>query len=58
MEKGIGLVTNMHQINEYRDEENLPEVGLSTVRRTMKRLGPVIRKARRRKQCNRDPNSP
>jgi hypothetical protein len=36
MEQGMGLVTVMHQINEFREEENLPEVRLSTVRRTMK----------------------
>jgi hypothetical protein len=58
MEQGYGLVTAMYQINEYREEEGLPDVGLSTVRRTMKRLGPVLRKVRRRKQGNRDPNSP
>jgi hypothetical protein len=41
MEQGYRLVTAMFQINEYREEEGLPNVGLSTVRRTMKRLGPV-----------------
>jgi hypothetical protein len=35
----------------------LHAVGLSTVCRTMNRLGPVLRKIRR-KQGNRDPNSP
>jgi hypothetical protein len=58
MEQGYGLVTAMYQINKYREEESLPGVRLSTVRRTMKRLGPVLGKVRRRKQWNRDPNSP
>jgi hypothetical protein len=58
MEKGYGLVTAMHQINEYRQEIDLTEVGYTTVRRTMNRLGPVIRRIRRRKQGNRDPKSP
>jgi hypothetical protein len=35
VEKGYGLVTAMHQINEYREEEHLPDVVLSTVHRTM-----------------------
>jgi hypothetical protein len=48
----------MHQINEYREEENLPDVGLSNVRRTMNRLPPVIRTVKRRKQGNRNPDSP
>jgi hypothetical protein len=47
VEKGYGLVTAMHQINEYREEEHLPDVGLSTVRRTMNRLRPVIRRVKR-----------
>jgi hypothetical protein len=58
MEQGYGLVTAMLQINEYREEESLPNVGLSTVRRTMNRLGPVIRRIKRIKQGNRDPTSP
>jgi hypothetical protein len=57
MEQGLGLVTAVHQINEYREEDHLPEARLSTVHRTVKRLKPVIRKVRRRKQGNRDPNS-
>jgi hypothetical protein len=44
MEKGYGLVTTMHQINEYRQEIDLKEVGYTTVRRTMNHLGPVIRR--------------
>jgi transposase len=58
MEQGYGLVTAMHQINEYREEEIMPEIGLTTVRRTMNRLGPVLRKVKRRKQGNKDPTSP
>jgi hypothetical protein len=58
METGLGLVTAMYQINEYRDEINLEHVGLSTVRCTMKLLKPVIRRVRRKKQGNRNPNSP
>jgi hypothetical protein len=58
MEQGYGLVTAMFQINEYREEKSLPNVGLSTVRRTMNHLGPVIRRIKRRKQGNRDPTSP
>jgi hypothetical protein len=58
MEQEYGLVTAMYQINDYRYEEILPDVGLSTVRRTTKLLGPVLRKIRRRKQGNRDPNPP
>jgi hypothetical protein len=57
MEQGYGLVTAMYQINEYCEEESLPDVGLSTVHRTMKHLGHVLRKVRRRKKGNRDPNS-
>jgi hypothetical protein len=56
IEQGYGPVTAMYQINEYREEEILPDVGLSTVRHTMKRLGPVLRKVRRRKQGNIDPS--
>jgi hypothetical protein len=58
VEKGNGLVTATHQINEYREEQGIPEVGLNTTRRTMNRLGPVIRKVKRRKQGNRNPDSP
>jgi hypothetical protein len=58
VEKGLGLITAMYQINEYREEDNLSEVGLSTFRLTMKRLGPAIRKVRRRKKGNRDPTYP
>jgi hypothetical protein len=58
MEQGYGLVTAMHQINEYREEEIMPEIGLTTVRRTMNRLGPVLRKVKRRKQGNKEPTSP
>jgi hypothetical protein len=58
MEHGYGLVTAMYQINDYREEESLPDVGLSTIRRMMKHLGPVLRKVRRIKQGIRDPNSP
>jgi hypothetical protein len=58
VEKGYGLVTATHQINEYREEQGIPEVGLSTTRRTMNRLGPVIRKVKRRKQGNGNPDSP
>jgi transposase len=58
MEQGYGLVTAMHQINEYREEEIMPEIGLTTVHRTMNRLGPVLRKVKRRKQGNKDPTSP
>jgi hypothetical protein len=47
MEQGYGLVTAMYKINEYREDESLPDVGLSTVRRTMNRLGPVLREIRR-----------
>jgi hypothetical protein len=35
MEQGYGPVTAMYQINEYHEEESLPEVGFSNVRRTM-----------------------
>jgi hypothetical protein len=35
VEKGYGLVTAMHQINEYREEEQLPDVGVITVHHTM-----------------------
>jgi hypothetical protein len=58
MEQGYGLVTAMFQINEYREEESLPNIGLRTVHRTMNRIGPVIRRIKRRKQGNRDPTSP
>jgi hypothetical protein len=58
VEKGYGLVTVMHQINEYREEEHLPDVGLSTTCRTMNRLRPVIIRVKRRKQGNRNPDSP
>jgi hypothetical protein len=58
MENGYGLVTAMHKINEYHLELDLLDVGYTTVRRTMNRLDPVIRKIRRRKQGKRDPNSP
>jgi hypothetical protein len=58
MEQGYGLVTAMYQINEYREEERLTDVGLITVLRTMNRLGSVLRKIRSRKQGNREPNSP
>jgi hypothetical protein len=58
MEQVYGLVTAMYQINNNREEERFTDVGLSTVRRTMNRLGPVLRKIRRRKQGNIDPNSP
>jgi hypothetical protein len=57
-EKEYGLVTAMHQINEYRGEEHLPDVGLSTIRRTVNRLRPVIRRVNRRKQGNRNTDSP
>jgi hypothetical protein len=57
VEKGYGLVTVTHQINEYREEQGIPEVGLST-RKTMNRLGPIIRKVKRRKQGNIKPDSP
>jgi hypothetical protein len=56
VEKGYGLVTATRQINEYREEQGIPEVGISTIRRTMNRLGPVIRKVKRRKQGNRNPD--
>jgi hypothetical protein len=58
MESGYGLITTMHQINEHRLELDLLDVGYTTVRRTTKRLDPVIRKIRRRKQGKRYPNSP
>jgi hypothetical protein len=58
MEQGYGLVTAIFQINEYREEESLPNVGLSTVCRTMNRIGPVIRRIKRIKQGKRDPTSP
>jgi hypothetical protein len=35
VDKGYGLVTTMHHLNEYREEEHLPDVGLRTVRHTM-----------------------
>jgi hypothetical protein len=57
MEQGYGLVTAMFQIDEYREEESLPNVGLSTVCRTMNCIGPVIRRIKWRKQGNRDPTS-
>jgi hypothetical protein len=55
MEQGYGLVTAMHQIKEYREEEVMPEIGLTTVRRTMNCLGPALRKVKRRKQGNKYP---
>jgi hypothetical protein len=58
MESGYGLVTTIHQINDYRVELDLLDVGYTTVCRTMKRLDPVIRKIRRRRQGKRDPISP
>jgi hypothetical protein len=58
VEKGYDLVTAMYQIDEYREEEQLPDVGLSTVRCTMNRLRPVIRRVKRREQGNRNPDSP
>jgi hypothetical protein len=58
VEKGYGLEKATHQINEYREEQGIPEVGLSTTRRTMNRLGPFIRKVKRRTQGNRNPDSP
>jgi hypothetical protein len=58
MESGYGLVTTMHQTNEYRLELDLLDVGYTAVRRTMKRLDPVIRNIRRRKQGKKDLNSP
>jgi hypothetical protein len=48
VEKVYGLA--MHQINEYREEEQLPHVGLSTIRHTTNGLRPVIRIVKRRKQ--------
>jgi hypothetical protein len=57
-EKGYGLVTVIHQINEYREEEHLPDVRFSTVCRTMNRLRPVIRRVKRRKQGYRIHGSP
>jgi hypothetical protein len=47
-EQGYVLATAMYQINEYREEEVMPEIGITTVRRTMDRLGPVLRKVKRR----------
>jgi hypothetical protein len=58
MEQGYGLVTAMHQIHEYREEEDIPEIGLTTVHRTMNHIDPVLRKVKRRKQSNKDPTSP
>jgi hypothetical protein len=58
VEKGYGLVTATHQINEYHEEQLIPEVGLSTIRRKMDRLGHVIRKVKRRNQGNINPDSP
>jgi hypothetical protein len=58
VEKEYGLVTAAHQINEYREEQAIHEFGLSITRRTMNRLGPVIGKVKRRKQGNRNPDSP
>jgi hypothetical protein len=58
MESGYGLITAMHQINEYSVELELIDVGYTAFCRTMKRLDPVIRKIRRSKQGKRDPNSP
>jgi hypothetical protein len=58
MESEYGLVTATHQIKEYRLELDLVDVGYTTARRTMKRLHPVIRKIRIRKQSKINPNSP
>jgi hypothetical protein len=58
METGLGLFTSMHKINKYWDEYNLPYLGLSIIRRKMIRLKPIIRRVKRRKQGNRDPNFP
>jgi hypothetical protein len=58
VEKGYGLVTATNKTNEYREEQGILEVGLSTTHRTMNQLGPVIRKVKRRNQGNRKPDSP
>jgi hypothetical protein len=47
-----------HQINEYRLELDMVDVGYTTVHHTMKRLEPAIRKIRIMKQGKRYPNSP
>jgi hypothetical protein len=53
MEQGYGLMTIMHQINEYREEEDLPDVSISTVCHTINRIGPVLRKLKRKKRKQR-----
>jgi hypothetical protein len=40
------------------EEEDLPDVGLITIHQTIKYLGPVIKKVKRRKQGNLNPDSP
>jgi hypothetical protein len=58
MEQGCGIVIAMHQRNEYRDEEGILDVGISNTHHTLKCIGPVLRRERRRKQGNKDPTSP
>jgi hypothetical protein len=58
VEKGYELVRATRQINEYLEEQGILKVGLSTTHRTLNRLGPVIRNFKRRKQVNRNPDSP
>jgi hypothetical protein len=45
-------------LNEYRTTKGRDPVGLSAVRNTVKRLRHVIRGVRKRKQGNKDKNSP
>jgi hypothetical protein len=58
VEKGKGAAMALLLLNEYRSEERRDPVGLSAVRNTVKRLRPVIRIVRKRKQGNKDKNSP
>jgi hypothetical protein len=58
VEKGKGAAMALLLLNEYRSTEGRDPVGLSAVRNTVKRLRPVIRSVRKRKQGNKDKNSP
>jgi hypothetical protein len=51
MESGYGLVTAMHQVNEYRVELDLLYIGYTTVRSTMKYIDPAKRSELSMDQC-------
>jgi hypothetical protein len=58
VEKGKGAAMALLLLNKYRSTEGRDPVGISAVRNTVKRLRPVIRSVRKRKQGNKDKNSP